>query len=61
MKFTKKNREGKIIPQTYYSKDYKFEIEKGFVGWNVNEFNKRFNTYIYSFSCDTLKEAKESI
>ena len=60
MKFVKKNREGKIIPQTYYSEDYKFEIEKGTEGWNVNEIDK-FNCYRYSFSCETLKEAKESI
>lgn len=51
----------------YYSVDKKFFIEKGVKGWNVSELNelltKRFgyNYYEYSFSCDTLKEVRESI
>lgn len=67
MKLTKKNREGKIIPQTYYSEDYKFEIEKGTTSWNVNERSEYLSRicccdiYEYSFSCETLKEVKESI
>lgn len=59
-KLTKKNREGRIIPQTYYSTDYQYEVEKGAIGWNVNELNS-FGFYKYSFSCDTLQEVRESI
>lgn len=63
IKFTKKNPEGKVIPQTYYTDDYQFEIEKGTIGWNVNKWVKYpwFSNFEYSFSCETLKEAKESI
>ena len=63
MKFTKKNHDGKVIPQTYYSEDYRFEIEKGSDGWNVNELVnfRTHSSYRYSYSCETLKEAKESI
>lgn len=51
----------------YYTEDRKFHIEKGTVGWNVNELNEFFtsrynkNFYEYSFSCDTLKEVRESL
>lgn len=51
----------------YYSIDKKFFIEKGTIGWNVSELNEKrtkaygYNVYEYSFSCDTLKEVRESI
>ena len=51
----------------YYSIDKKFFIEKGTIGWNVSELNENktkaygFNVYEHSFSCDTLKEVRESI
>ena len=67
MSLTKINKEGKKIPQTYYSSDYKFEIEKGTVGWNVSELNESrskrygYDVYEYSYSCDTLKEVYDSI
>lgn len=60
MKFTKKNPAGKVIPQTYYTDDYKYEIEKGTTGWNVNELG-RDGMYAYSFGCETLREAKAAI
>lgn len=60
-KLIKTNREGKTIPQTYYTPDYRFEVEKGTIGWNVNELDARFGCYRYAFSCDTLKEARESL
>lgn len=44
----------------YYTEDYKYKIERGSVGWNVSEWDTR-GWYVYSFSCDTLKEVKESI
>ena len=42
----------------YYTSDKRFQIERGTSGWNVNEFDPRFETYRYSFSCDTLKEVR---
>lgn len=60
MKLTKKNPDGRVIPQTYYTTDYKYEIEKGAVGWNVNRLNA-YGWYEYSFSCETLTDAKESL
>lgn len=60
IRLTKKNRANQIIPETYYTTDYRFEIERGTVGWNVNEVNEH-GWYKYSFSCDTLREARESI
>ena len=51
----------------YYSIDKKFFIEKGTIGWNVSELNeyrsKKFgyDVYEYSFSCETLREVRESI
>ena len=44
----------------YYTEDGHYFIEKGIVGWNVNEWDER-GWYRYSFSCDTLKEVKESL
>lgn len=49
-----------MIPQTYYTKDYKYEVEKGTVGWNVNRKNS-YGWYDYNFSTDTLAEARESL
>ncbi len=60
LKLTKKNRANQVIPETYYTLDYKFEIERGTVGWNINEVDKN-GWYHYSFSTDTLKEARETI
>lgn len=60
MRFTKKSPAGRVIPQTYYTTDYKFEIEKGTVGWNVNELVEP-GYYRFSFGCETLKEAKDAI
>ena len=60
MHLTKKNPEGRTIPQTYYTKDYKYEVEKGTTGWNVNRKNG-YGWYEYSFSCETLADAKESL
>ena len=51
----------------YYSLDKKFFIEKGTIGWNVSELNEArtkaygYPIYEYSFSCDTLREVRESI
>lgn len=51
----------------YYSTDRKYFIEKGTVGWNVSELNearsKEYGYYVYeySFSCETLREVRESI
>ena len=63
MILSKRNRDGRMIPQTYYTKDFKYEVEKGTVGWNVNIFRKYVwgTTYEYSFSCDTLAEVRESL
>lgn len=51
----------------YYTPDKKYHIEKGTTGWNVNEIDERLtnlcneNIYKYSFTCETLKEVKESL
>lgn len=48
----------------YYTEDRKFQIEKGFAGWNVNEIDARFlpqEIYRYSFTCETLREVRESL
>lgn len=51
----------------YYTADKRFFIEKGTIGWNVSELNVErsnaygFSVYEYSFSCETLKEVRESI
>ena len=51
----------------YYSADRKYFIEKGIVGWNVSELNEfrsekyGYSVYEYSFSCETLREVRESI
>lgn len=60
MRLTKKNPEGRTIPQTYYTTDYKYEVEKGAIGWNINRKNQ-YGWYEYSFSCETLADAKESL
>lgn len=62
---TKLNRDKKT--GDYYSVDRKYFIEKGTIGWNVSELNevqsKKFgyDVYEYSFSCETLREVRESI
>jgi hypothetical protein len=56
----RKNPEGRVIPQTYYTSDYLYEVEKGTVGWNVNR-KGRYGYYEYSFSCETLAEVRESL
>ena len=51
----------------YYSNDRKYFIEKGTIGWNVSEMNEArskaygYDVYEYSFSCETLREVRESI
>ena len=51
----------------YYSTDRKYFIEKGTIGWNVSELNEArskaygYDVYEYSFSCETLREVRESI
>lgn len=51
----------------YYSTDRKYFIEKGTIGWNVSELNEAsskaygYDVYEYSFSCETLREFRESI
>lgn len=51
----------------YYSENGKFFIERGTSGWNVSELNEERSNqwcqpvYEYSFTCDTLKEVRESI
>ena len=44
----------------YYTTDRKYKIEKGIIGWNVSEWDCR-GWYSYSFTCETLKEVKQSI
>ena len=44
----------------YYTEDGKNKIEKGKVGWNVNEWDNR-GWYSYSFTCPTLKVVRESL
>ena len=62
MKLTRDKRTG-----DYYTTDKKYFIEKGVIGWNVSIRDDRrtniygFDYYEYSFSCDTLKEVRESI
>lgn len=50
----------RIISQTFYSPDHRFCIEKGTSGWNIQEKDER-GFYRYSFSCDTLKEVRDSL
>lgn len=51
----------------YYTEDKQYHIEKGSVGWNVNELDELFklkhgiDVYRYSFTCETLKEVRESL
>lgn len=46
----------------YFTQDKRYQIEKGIIGWNVNELDTRFtNSYTYSFTCNTLKEVRESL
>ena len=51
----------------YYTEDRQYCIEKGTIGWNVNERDELFkahtgkDVYRYSFSCNTLKEVRESL
>lgn len=48
----------------YYTPDKMYRIEKGSKGWNVNEYACTIggnHIYKYSFSCDTLKEVRESL
>lgn len=54
----------------YYTLDNKFMIDRGTVGWNVHILNSETYefcgltfgpTYEYSFSCDTLREVRESL
>ena len=51
----------------YYSTDRKYFIEKGTIGWNVFEIHEAHSKacgcdiYEYSFSCETLREVRESI
>jgi hypothetical protein len=44
----------------YYSVDKQYKIERGCIGWNVSEYDVR-GWYSYSFTCETLKEVRESI
>ena len=54
----------------YYTHDRKFMIERGTVGWNVYiKKSEAYETslvcfgplYEYSYSCDTLREVRESL
>ena len=49
------------ITGDYYTQDNRYQIEKGTIGWNVNEINIDTGIYWYSFSCDTLKEVRGSL
>lgn len=58
-KFTRDKNTG-----DYYTPDRRFRVEKGSSGWNVSEIDERFlpnEIYRYSFSCQTLKEVRESL
>ena len=44
----------------YYTEDRTYQIQKGTFGWNVNEWDRR-GWYRYCFSCETLKQVKESL
>ena len=54
-KLTRNKRTG-----DYYTPDRKYRIERGTVGWNVCEYDER-GWYTYSFSAETLREARESL
>ena len=62
---TKLNRDKRT--GDYYSTDRKYFIEKGAIGWNVSELNEvrskayGYDVYEYSFSCETMREVRESI
>lgn len=62
IKLTRDKRTG-----DYFSPDRKYHIEKGTIGWNVNERNDDrtrrlgYEVYEYSFSCETLREVRESL
>ena len=44
----------------YYTENREYQIQKGTFGWNVNEWDRR-GWYRYCFSCETLKQVKESL
>lgn len=45
----------------YHTQDNRYQIEKGAIGWNVYEYDTVLKYHRYIFSCDTLKEIKESL
>jgi hypothetical protein len=51
----------------YYTEDKQYLIEKGTKGWNVNELDESLtkltgeNIYRYGFTCETLRDVRESI
>ena len=58
VKLTRDKRTG-----DYYTQDKRYMIEKCLNGWNIYELTQRvgYEEYKYSFSTDTLKEARESL
>lgn len=55
MKLIKNKRTG-----DYYTEDGRFQIERGTIGWNINENTNR-GWYKNIGYADTLKEVRESI
>ena len=46
----------------YYTEDKRYELQKGSIGWNLNELDQRFGVYRYTGgSPRTLKEARETL
>lgn len=45
----------------YYTEDRLHRVYKGCIGWIVEEYDEQLECWFYSFSTDTLKDAKESL
>lgn len=52
--------QGQVVPQTYTACNGKYYIEKGTIGWNLNEKHPRYG-YEYICTYETLRELREDI